>query len=228
MEPGEICCVYRVSYNEKLIVEKASKKMYPFDLETWQMSEHEGETVYIGSTITFFDRWYRHGNPKFNGHGPFGEWLHRDNNILRINVEILETIKEWNGTRDDLKKEIRRREFLWKQKFPARFGKYDGLFMQPKEVRLAHRRNIDKLCRDRNPEITKARNKINHRKSYMIKKAKRLKKKAHKELIRFHRLRQKLIKSTSTISFTSKMMSLLPKPKGKPRGMHARKIKLKT
>ena len=191
--------------------------MYPFDLETWQMSEHEGETVYIGSTVTFFDRWYRHGNPKYNGHGPFGEWLHKDNNILKINVEILETIKEWNGTRDDLKKEIRRREFLWKQKFPARFGKMDGLFMQPYNVFRAHKNKINKAYRDRNREKVKLMQRQG-------KKARRLKKKAMKELIRFHRLRQQIIKSTSTISFASKLMAMLPKPKGKPRGKAKLKI----
>ena len=194
--------------------------MYPFDLKTWQMSEPGPETVYIGSTIDFVHRWERHGNPKYNGHGPFGEWLHKDNNILRINVEILETIKKWNGTRDDLKKEIRRREFLWKQKYPAWFGKHDGLFMQSTEVQLAHKRKLDQAWRDRNREKVR-------KMARQGQKARRKKKKAMKELIRFHRLRQKIIKATSTISFASKIMAMLPKPKGKPRGMHARKAKLK-
>ena len=201
MEPGEICCVYRVGWKNKMIAEQVLRGIQRFPVpvssEEWRvpMVPHPfGETIYVGSSVNFDSRWARHDNPKYNRHGPFGKWLHRDNNLQKIKVEFLETVKEWNGSRDDLKKDIRRREFLWKERYPARFGKMDGLFMQPKQVQLAHKRKIDKASRNRNQEYQRRRNRKNKRNSRLVKKMKKLHVKLMVELLSMMRLRKRLRK----------------------------------
>ena len=176
------------------------------------------DILYVGSTLELRRRWkHEHLNPNYNGHGDFGRWVHGENKTSELEFRVLETIKFWPGTRDELKRELKRREFLFKQKFPARFGQMDGLCMQPKEVQLAHRRKIDKAYRERNLEKVRKRKRLQMRKVRSAKKKIRLHKQLTKELLTYHRMRQKLIESASTISFVSKFMALTAKPKRRRR-----------
>jgi len=174
----------------------------------------KSETIYVGSSVELLRRWREHNNPNYNGHGPFGKWVHQNDLTEKIGIEILETVKNWKGSRDDLKNELKRREFLWKKKYPAKFGKMDGLFMQPYEVYRAHRNKICKASRDRNPERTRERKRRNDRKYRLQKKIKKNKQKVLKELLLIHNLRQKILNMDS-ISCAIHFASLLPKPKRK-------------
>ena len=171
------------------------------------------EIIYVGSTLELRRRWHHeHLNPNYNGHGDFGRWIHKENKANELDVIILETVKYWWGSRDDLKKELKRREFLWKEKYPARFGKMDGLFMQPYNVYRAYKNKTDKACRDRNPKRTRERKRRNDRKYRLQKKIKKNKQKVLKELLLIHNLRQKILNMDS-ISCATYFASLLPKPK---------------
>jgi hypothetical protein len=95
------------------------------------------ELYYVGSSIHVRRRLSEHMRPSFAHHGPFGKYIHANSLTNDINMTILEKIKEFPGTRDQLKDELKRREFLWKVALPARFGQFDGLKFQPEEVRRA-------------------------------------------------------------------------------------------
>ena len=121
-----------------------------------KFKENPDEIVYIGSTISTKRRFVKeHWNPKYKTHRIFGKWLHTDGNLSKVKFEILEVVTGFEG--EELKKECRRREFLWKKKFgPTKFGVMDGLKFQPKEVIMQHRREQNKSYYAK-PEI-KARN----------------------------------------------------------------------
>ena len=109
-----------------------------------KFKENPDEIVYIGSTISTKRRFVKeHWNPKYKTHRIFGKWLHTDGNLSKVKFEILEVVTGFEG--EELKKECRRREFLWKKKFgPQKFGKLDGLKYQPREVILQVRREQQK------------------------------------------------------------------------------------
>ena len=109
-----------------------------------RMIDNPLEIVYIGSTISTLRRFLKeHWNPNYRGHRHFGKWLHENNNLSKVKFEILEIVSNLKG--ENLKKELRRREFLWKRKLgQQKFGKLDGLKYQPREVQLAVRREQEK------------------------------------------------------------------------------------
>ena len=102
------------------------------------------EIVYIGSTISTKRRFVKeHWNPNYKNHKLFGKWLHTDGNLSKVKFDILEVVTGFEG--EELKRECRRREFLWKKKMgPQKFGIMDGLKYQPEEVRKQYRREQNK------------------------------------------------------------------------------------
>ena len=104
-----------------------------------KFKEGSDEILYIGSTNSTKRRFVKeHWNPKYHRHHNFGRWLHIDGNLAKVKFEILEVVTGFEG--EDLKKELRRREFLWKRKMaPQRFGVFDGLKYQTEEVKKQYR-----------------------------------------------------------------------------------------
>ena len=109
-----------------------------------RFKENPDEILYIGSTISTKRRFVKeHWNPKYRRHFDFGKWLHADDNLSKVKFEILEVVTGFEG--EELKRELRRREFLWKRKMsPQKFGKLDGLKYQPEEVQKQRRREQNK------------------------------------------------------------------------------------
>jgi len=98
------------------------------------------EVLYIGSTIDLRNRERQHRNPDFKCHGPFGRWLHANNLAWKVRVVVLEPMQ--HEDREQLKKLLRRQEFVWKQRLSSKFGQNDGLCQQPEEVQTAHKKKM--------------------------------------------------------------------------------------
>ena len=101
---------------------------------------HENnEVLYVGSTNNLQRRLFKeHYNPHWNKHGPFGRWLHEDNNLERVTLKILERVKD---EENDLQKALVTREFHYKRTLPKqKFGKLDGLGLQSPDLQLKIRR----------------------------------------------------------------------------------------
>ena len=109
-----------------------------------RFKENPDEILYIGSTISTKRRFVKeHWNPNYRRHAFFGKWLHTGDNLSKVKFEILEVVTGFEG--EELKRELRRREFLWKKKMsPQKFGVMDGLKFQPEEVQKQHNRERNK------------------------------------------------------------------------------------
>ena len=118
----------------------------PGEIHAIYQAVYEGHILYVGSSIDLKSRLKQHQNENFRQHGPFGRYIHKQKIVNDIKFSILQEWKNpgYPGTRDDLKKELRTNEFLWKNKLPdQRFGQNDGLIFQPIEVqrKVANTRN---------------------------------------------------------------------------------------
>ena len=144
------------------MIQEMSKKG---ELSVIYKGEYNGELFYVGSTIDSRRRWKReHLNPEYKSHGDFGKYIHKHGIANQIVFSVLEKIENWKGTRGELKKELRRREFLWKNKLPKqKFGKLDGLNQQPREVQRKIKNAQDNASRKKrellDPEYRERRQK---------------------------------------------------------------------
>ena len=106
---------------------------------------------YVGSSINVRNRDKSHKSPKNKTHGPFGRMIHKEGIADDIQMRILEIVKQ-DGTRDELKSELKRLEYLWQEKLNPRFGMMDGLNKQPYEVQMERRQFTRKRWKDANPD----------------------------------------------------------------------------
>ena len=113
------------------------------------------ECFYVGSTVNPEERERQHRNHKFPHHGPFGRWAHKEKMFPRMEFQVLEFVE--HEDREQLKKECRRIEFLWKQEITPSFGQNDGLQFQPIEVRKQIRREQIKRCQQKPEQKKKQR-----------------------------------------------------------------------
>ena len=114
----------------------------------YKIMADESEVVYVGSSVDCKARFNQHKNIKTK-HGPFGRWVHANGLQDQIKMIILEVLKLEDH--DELKKELKRREYLWKERLTPTFGQMDGLCFQDAETRRLA--NCAKSSRYRNSHL---------------------------------------------------------------------------